>query len=191
MGWGATGGSGADGAVALPPVSAGSTTRCPHASQNRAAGRSFVPQRAQVYASSVPHASQKRAAARFSCPHAVQRMAAFPSLRHAAPARYRPYPTASSRNATGRGQGHGVATAAEKCRWGGDIDQRVVIMGGMATREGYRWFRGRWRPSAAQRRVLDELAAGRPNAEIALRLGLSLDTVKWHMAQLRAETGSA
>ncbi len=35
-----------------------------------------------------------------------------------------------------------------------DIAQGFVILGGMATREGYRWFRGGWRPSAAQRRVL-------------------------------------
>jgi DNA-binding CsgD family transcriptional regulator len=63
-------------------------------------------------------------------------------------------------------------------------------MGHMA-REGYRWFRERWRPSEAQRRVLDELAAGRTNAEIAVRLGLSAGTVKWHISQMLGETGCA
>ncbi|HEY7467211.1 MAG TPA: helix-turn-helix transcriptional regulator [Dehalococcoidia bacterium] len=55
------------------------------------------------------------------------------------------------------------------------------------TREGYHWFRG-WRtPSAAQRRVLDELVAGGTNAEIAQRLGISEDGVKWHLSELRQE----
>jgi DNA-binding CsgD family transcriptional regulator len=63
-------------------------------------------------------------------------------------------------------------------------------MGHMA-REGYRWFRERWRPSEAQQRVLDELAAGRTNAEIAVRLGLSAGTVKWHISQMLGETGCA
>lgn len=59
----------------------------------------------------------------------------------------------------------------------------------MGTREGYRWFRGAWQPSAAQRRVLDEVAAGHANAEIAVRLGLSVETVKSHVARMLAEAG--
>jgi DNA-binding CsgD family transcriptional regulator len=55
------------------------------------------------------------------------------------------------------------------------------------TREGYHWFRG-WRtPSTAQRRVLDELVTGGTNAEIAQRLGMSEDGVKWHLSELRQE----
>src|SRR5262249_54025777 len=50
-------------------------------------------------------------------------------------------------------------------------------------------IRGDWRPSAAQRRVLDGVAAGRTNAEIAAELGLSAETGKWHIAQLLAESG--
>lgn len=61
----------------------------------------------------------------------------------------------------------------------------------MAKREGYRWFRGTWEPSAAERRVLDELAAGRTNAEIALRLGVSSETVKSHVARMLGEAGCA
>jgi DNA-binding CsgD family transcriptional regulator len=53
-------------------------------------------------------------------------------------------------------------------------------------KEGYHWFR-RWRPSSAQRRVLEELLAGGSNAEIATRLGISADGVKWHLSQLLAE----
>jgi DNA-binding CsgD family transcriptional regulator len=55
------------------------------------------------------------------------------------------------------------------------------------TREGYHWFRGWRKPSAAQRRVLDELVAGGTNAEIAQRLGISEDGVKWHLSELRQE----
>ena len=55
------------------------------------------------------------------------------------------------------------------------------------TREGYHWFRGWRKPSKAQRRVLDELVAGGTNAEIAARLGISEDGVKWHLSELRQE----
>jgi DNA-binding CsgD family transcriptional regulator len=55
------------------------------------------------------------------------------------------------------------------------------------TREGYHWFRGWRKPSAAQRRVLNELAEGRTNAEIAATLGISEDGVKWHLSELREE----
>ena len=61
----------------------------------------------------------------------------------------------------------------------------------MRTYEGYHRFKGAWRPSAAQARILNELIEGRTNAEIAARLGLSAETVKWHVAQLLAETGCA
>ena len=56
--------------------------------------------------------------------------------------------------------------------------------GGMGTREGYRWTRGGWQPSAAQRRILDGLAAGEGNAALAKRLDLSPETVRWHVRQL-------
>jgi DNA-binding CsgD family transcriptional regulator len=59
------------------------------------------------------------------------------------------------------------------------------------TKEGYHWFRGWRKPSAAQRRVLDELVAGSTNAEIASRLGISEDGVKWHLSELREEIGLA
>lgn len=64
-----------------------------------------------------------------------------------------------------------------------------VILGRMTTREGYHRVRGAWRPSPAERRVLDELALGRTNAEIGVRLGLSPETVKSHVARLLGETG--
>jgi DNA-binding CsgD family transcriptional regulator len=56
-------------------------------------------------------------------------------------------------------------------------------------KEGYHWFRGWQKPSAAQRRVLDELVAGGTNAQIASRLGISEDGVKWHLSELREEIG--
>jgi DNA-binding CsgD family transcriptional regulator len=56
-------------------------------------------------------------------------------------------------------------------------------------REGYHWFRGWRQPTEAQRRVLDELVAGGTNAQIAERLGISEDGVKWHLAELRQELG--
>jgi DNA-binding CsgD family transcriptional regulator/sugar lactone lactonase YvrE len=61
----------------------------------------------------------------------------------------------------------------------------------MRTHEGYRRFKGAWQPSAAERRVLDELVAGRTNAEIAVRLGLSVETVKSHVSRVLGETGCA
>lgn len=61
----------------------------------------------------------------------------------------------------------------------------------MGQREGYRWRKRAWHPSAAQRRVLDGLTAGQTNAEIGRRLGLSPATVTWHVRELLAETGSA
>jgi DNA-binding CsgD family transcriptional regulator len=59
------------------------------------------------------------------------------------------------------------------------------------SREGYHWFRGWRRPTAAQRRVLDQLVAGGTNAQIAQRLGISEDGVKWHLSELRDEVGLA
>ena len=60
----------------------------------------------------------------------------------------------------------------------------------MGNREGYRWSRGGWQPSAAQRRILDGIAAGEENAALARRLGLSVETVRWHVRQLIDETES-
>lgn len=62
-------------------------------------------------------------------------------------------------------------------------------MGHVDGREGYHWSRDAWQPSAAQRRVLDGLAAGHTNAVMAAQLGLTPETVKWHVSQLLAETG--
>jgi DNA-binding CsgD family transcriptional regulator len=59
----------------------------------------------------------------------------------------------------------------------------------MAGREGYHRKARGWRPSDAQRRVLDVLALGLTNGEIATKLNLSAETVKWHIGELLAETG--
>ena len=57
----------------------------------------------------------------------------------------------------------------------------------MNDREGYRWRKSAW-PSPAQRRVLDALTEGGTNAQIARRLGISFETVKWHISQLLGQT---
>lgn len=44
-------------------------------------------------------------------------------------------------------------------------------------------------PSPAQRRVLDALLEGKTNREIAWRLSLSFETVKWHISDLLGEMG--
>jgi DNA-binding CsgD family transcriptional regulator len=59
----------------------------------------------------------------------------------------------------------------------------------VSDRGAYRRRDRRWRPSAAQTRILDALAHGLSNAEIAVRLGLSPETVKWHISELLAATG--
>lgn len=59
----------------------------------------------------------------------------------------------------------------------------------MALREGYRWDPSRWRPSEQQERVLDALAAGKTNPEIAADLGITVDGVKWHVRELLTKTG--
>lgn len=41
----------------------------------------------------------------------------------------------------------------------------------------------------AEQRVLEEVRAGATNAEIAVRLGLSINTVKYHVANMLAKTG--
>ena len=45
-------------------------------------------------------------------------------------------------------------------------------------------------PSDRQREVLDLLVEGKSNAEIAVRLGITVDGAKWHVSELLAETGS-
>lgn len=60
----------------------------------------------------------------------------------------------------------------------------------MSNRDGYRWWRKGWQPSPAQRRILDGVAAGEGNAALAKRLGLSVETVRWHVRQLIDETDS-
>jgi len=60
----------------------------------------------------------------------------------------------------------------------------------MARRGAYRRRPGgEWRPTGQQRRVLDLLAQGKTNAEIALALGITPDGAKWHVGQLLRETG--
>jgi DNA-binding CsgD family transcriptional regulator len=59
----------------------------------------------------------------------------------------------------------------------------------MRHNEGYHRARGGWRPTPRQREVLDAVAEGRTNAEIAVRLGISVDGAKWHVGELLAQTG--
>jgi DNA-binding CsgD family transcriptional regulator len=61
-------------------------------------------------------------------------------------------------------------------------------MGSVNQREGYHLPR-RESPSPAQRRVLDALLEGKTNREIAWRLSLSFETVKWHISDLLGEMG--
>jgi DNA-binding CsgD family transcriptional regulator len=48
---------------------------------------------------------------------------------------------------------------------------------------------GDWRPTQRQREVLDALVEGQSNAEIAVRLGITVDGAKWHVGELLAQTG--
>ncbi len=57
--------------------------------------------------------------------------------------------------------------------------------------EGYRRSRGGWEPTQRQREVLDALVDGQTNAEIAVRLGITVDGAKWHVGELLAQTGLA
>ena len=61
----------------------------------------------------------------------------------------------------------------------------------MRPKEGYHRLSGGsdWRPSGRQREVLDLLADGRTNPEIAAALSITLDGAKWHVGELLAETG--
>jgi DNA-binding CsgD family transcriptional regulator len=61
----------------------------------------------------------------------------------------------------------------------------------MRHNEGYRRRRGAWQPSDRQRQVLDALVEGKSNAEIAVRLGITVDGAKWHVSELLGETGFA
>jgi DNA-binding CsgD family transcriptional regulator len=58
----------------------------------------------------------------------------------------------------------------------------------MAARTGYRhWNKSRATWSERQRDVLDLLAKGYTNGQIAERLGITLDGAKWHVSELIAE----
>ena len=59
----------------------------------------------------------------------------------------------------------------------------------MSRKTGFRRRWGLWRPSEAQRRVLDALTESKSNAAIAAQLSISPETVKWHVSELLAETG--
>jgi DNA-binding CsgD family transcriptional regulator len=59
----------------------------------------------------------------------------------------------------------------------------------MRHNEGYHRPRGGWQPTRRQREVLDALVEGQSNAEIAARLGITVDGAKWHVGELLAQTG--
>jgi len=59
----------------------------------------------------------------------------------------------------------------------------------MRRRSGFRRRWSKWQPSAAQCRVLDHLIDDKTNAEIATELGISVETVKWHISEILGETG--
>jgi DNA-binding CsgD family transcriptional regulator len=59
----------------------------------------------------------------------------------------------------------------------------------MSHNEGYHRKRGAWQPNDRQRQVLDALVEGKSNAEIAVRLGITMDGAKWHVGVLLGETG--
>jgi DNA-binding CsgD family transcriptional regulator len=59
----------------------------------------------------------------------------------------------------------------------------------MSSREGYHWQSRPWQPSELQERVLEGVARGLTNAEIAAEVGISPDGVKWHVSRVLAETG--
>jgi DNA-binding CsgD family transcriptional regulator len=59
----------------------------------------------------------------------------------------------------------------------------------VSAREGYHWAPKQWAPSEMQARVLDGVARGLTNAEIAAEVGISADGVKWHVSRALAETG--
>ena len=59
----------------------------------------------------------------------------------------------------------------------------------MRHNEGYHRLRVDWQPTQRQREVLDALVEGKTNAEIAERLGITVDGAKWHVGELLAQTG--
>lgn len=61
----------------------------------------------------------------------------------------------------------------------------------MLKREGFHKRPRDWQPSDRQRTILDAIADGRTNDEIARIVGISLDGVKWHVSELMARTGQA
>jgi DNA-binding CsgD family transcriptional regulator len=56
-------------------------------------------------------------------------------------------------------------------------------------REGFHQRRMTWRPSERQAAVLDALSEGLTNDEIAARIGISPDGVKWHVGELLGRSG--
>ena len=59
----------------------------------------------------------------------------------------------------------------------------------MGSRDAYNRSDRRWTPTQRQREVLDLLVEGATNAEIAVRLGISVDGAKWHVGELLSQTG--
>jgi len=59
----------------------------------------------------------------------------------------------------------------------------------MRHNEGYHRLRVDWQPTQRQREVLDALVEGKTNAEIAVRLGITVDGAKWHVGELLSQTG--
>ena len=71
---------------------------------------------------------------------------------------------------------------------GSDIHKRPLIMLPMG-RHAYNRGDRRWTPTQRQREVLDLLVEGKTNAEIAVRLGITVDGAKWHVGELLSQTG--
>jgi len=75
------------------------------------------------------------------------------------------------------------------------VDRTAALLGGLATG----WVAGRWLRAHVdpedpltirQREIVDGIAAGLTNKEIAVRVGVSEGTVKKHLVRLRARRGA-